>query len=258
MFLQEKPLDNPVTDGGFCSIFRTIGCIGDSLSSGEHESQIDGKTGFHDYYEYSWGQFIARAAGSTVYNFSCGGLTAKGFLSADWLDFHNPDKVCQAYIIALGVNDINTGVELGSADDIHPENSDLNADTFAGDMGRIMSQIKQKQPKARVFLMTMPRHEWSNDDPNDKSNRHAQLMYEIAEKFEFTYVIDLRKYGPVYDEEFRKNYYLGWHLNAMGYLLTAKMVMCYIDYIVRNNMADFAQIGFVGRGNDLHNEKAVW
>ncbi len=27
----EKPLDNPVTDGGYCGIFRTIACIGDSL-----------------------------------------------------------------------------------------------------------------------------------------------------------------------------------------------------------------------------------
>ena len=35
----EKPLDNLVEDGGFCGIFRTIGCIGDSLSSGEFESK---------------------------------------------------------------------------------------------------------------------------------------------------------------------------------------------------------------------------
>ena len=34
----EKPLDRLLCDAGFTSIFRTIGCIGDSLSSGEHES----------------------------------------------------------------------------------------------------------------------------------------------------------------------------------------------------------------------------
>ena len=34
----EKPLDNIVDDGGFAAIFRTIGCIGDSLSSGEFET----------------------------------------------------------------------------------------------------------------------------------------------------------------------------------------------------------------------------
>ena len=33
----EMPLDNLTTDGGFCGIFRTNACIGDSLSSGEFE-----------------------------------------------------------------------------------------------------------------------------------------------------------------------------------------------------------------------------
>ena len=51
----EKPLDNLVTDGGFCGIFRTIGCIGDSLSSGELETyDEEGIRGYHDFYEYSW------------------------------------------------------------------------------------------------------------------------------------------------------------------------------------------------------------
>ena len=33
----EKPLDSIPANGGFCRIFRKIGCIGDSLSSGEFE-----------------------------------------------------------------------------------------------------------------------------------------------------------------------------------------------------------------------------
>ena len=70
----EKPLDRIVTDGGFCAIFRTITCIGDSLSSGEFESiDPDGTKRYHDFYDYSWGQFIARSCGSKVYNCSQGG-----------------------------------------------------------------------------------------------------------------------------------------------------------------------------------------
>lgn len=42
----EKPLDNLVTGGGFASIFRTIAVVGDSLSSGEFESQKDGVKGY--------------------------------------------------------------------------------------------------------------------------------------------------------------------------------------------------------------------
>ena len=49
---EEKPLDNLVSDGGFCGIFQTIGCIGDSLSSGEFESKDnEGVVGYHDFYE---------------------------------------------------------------------------------------------------------------------------------------------------------------------------------------------------------------
>lgn len=269
MFTEEKPLDNLVTDGGFCAIFRNIGCIGDSLASGEHESHKDGERGYHDYFEHSWGQYIARACGSTVHNFSCGGLTAAGFLKhaapGGWERFnvHDPDKKCEAYIIALGVNDVirmerGEGV-FGSIDDVHPDCPEQNADSFAGNMGKIISMIKEIQPKARVFLMTMPRgiYDYPLDEDHPR-NRHQRLMYELAEKFEFTYVIDLRKYGPVYDGDFRKKFYLGGHMNSMGYLLTAKYVMSYIDYIIRYNTEDFTQVGFIGRPDDLHNDLAKW
>ena len=73
----EKPLDVIKPDGGFTGIFRTIACVGDSLSSGEFEStQPGGGKGYHDYYDYSWGQYVARAAGCKVYNCSRGDMTA--------------------------------------------------------------------------------------------------------------------------------------------------------------------------------------
>ena len=76
----EKPLEKIVTDGGYTGIFRTIACVGDSLSSGEFESiDKDGVTNYHDYYDYSWGQYIARIAGCTVKNFSKGGMSAKDY-----------------------------------------------------------------------------------------------------------------------------------------------------------------------------------
>ena len=45
----EKPFDNIVEDGGFCKIFRTIACIGDSLSSGEFQVMLaSGNWGYYD------------------------------------------------------------------------------------------------------------------------------------------------------------------------------------------------------------------
>lgn len=250
----EKPLDRLVTDGGFCSVFRTIACIGDSLSSGEFQSaDKDGKQGYHDFYEYSWGQYIARAAGCTVYNFSKGGMTAENYIKsfAEEKGYWKTEYIAQAYILALGVNDLlNKKQNIGTVDDIK-EDWHENADTFAGYFGAIIQRYKQLQPDARFFLITMPNvavmpeghfNEWRDG----KCAEHAELMYAVAEHFTNTFVIDLNKYAPAYDKEFRKKFYLGGHMNPMGYILTAQMVMSYIDYIIRHNMDAFKQIGFIG------------
>lgn len=257
--VNEKPLDNLVTDGGFCGIFRTIGCIGDSLSSGEFESlDEDGNKGYHDYFEYSWGQYMARDIGCKVYNFSRGGMTAKEYCDsfAKGNDYWNPEKRCQGYIIALGVNDISgNGKNLGSISDIDFNNCENNKDTFAGYYAKIIQRLKAIQPKARFFLMTIPQS-YSDKERNDAEDIHAKLLYKMAEMFSYTYVLDFRKYAPVYDEEFKSRFYLGGHMNAAGYRLTALMTESYIDYIIRHNMEDFSQIGFVGK--PFHNVSAKW
>ncbi len=251
----EKPLDNITQDGGFCKIFRTIGCIGDSLSSGEFEYlDEDGKAGGIDLYDYSWGQYMARECGCKVYNFSRGGMTAREYMKtfAEEKGFWDDDKVCQAYIIALGVNDIlNEKQELGSVNDIDLNDYHNNKDTFAGWYGAIIQRLKEKQPKARFFLVSMLR-----DQNGPASPEHTKLLYDIAKLFDFTYVLDLEQYAPVYDLEFKKYFFLATHLNAAGYMFTAKIIESYIDYIIRHNMDDFCQIGFVG--TEHHNVNYKW
>ena len=67
----EQPLDRLVEGYSRTSIFRTIAFIGDSLSSGEFETRDEaGKAHYHDLYEYSWGQYIARDRKSTRLNSS--------------------------------------------------------------------------------------------------------------------------------------------------------------------------------------------
>ncbi|MBE6569560.1 MAG: SGNH/GDSL hydrolase family protein [Ruminococcaceae bacterium] len=257
----ENPLDEIKPHGGLTAIFRTIGCIGDSLSSGEHEScDEEGKVGYNDYYEYSWGQYIARAIGAKVYNFSRGGMTAKEYCDsfADNNDFWNPDLACQAYIMALGLNDIcNTSIEVGTIDDIDLTNPENNKPTFAGYYGKIIQKYREISPKCRFFLMTIPRAGGDTAEWTAKVEKFAELIHQIAGLFEFTYVLDLFKYAPVYDDVFKKNFYLAGHMNAAGYLFTAQMTMTYIDYIIRNHPEDFAQVGFIGKGG-VHNIHAKW
>ena len=249
----EKPLDRIVSDGGFTSIFRTIACIGDSLASGEFESiKADGSHGWHDMYEYSWGQYIGRMCGSTVHSLSRGGMTAKVYCEsfADSNGFWNPKYASQCYIIALGVNDIlNVKQELGSVKDVDFSDYKNNKENFAGYYAQIIQRLKQIQPRAKFFLMTMAK-DGENDSRLEEKQAHSALLYDFADKFDNTYVIDLLKYAPTYDEKFKENFYLCGHMNPMGYDLTAKMVASYIDYIIRHNPQDFKEVGFIG--TDLH------
>jgi len=241
----EKPLDRIVTDGGFTGIFRRIACVGDSLSSGEFESRdLDGKPGYHDFYEYSWGQYIARSTGSTVYNFSKGGMTAKVYMEefGDYLGFFGRDKLCQAYIIALGVNDLfGLKMEVGKVSDVNKEDYTKNEKTFAGYYAQIIQKIKLLQPKAKFFLVTMPRE---NNDDDAKRKEARDLLEGFTKLFDNTYLIDLYTHAPVYDKQFKDKYFLG-HMTPTGYVVTARMIESYIDYIIRKNPSDFAEVGFI-------------
>lgn len=256
----ERPLDRILDDGGLCAIFRRIACIGDSLSSGEFEStKADGTKGYHDYYEQSWGQYIARMTGATVYNFSKGGMTAKEYLAtfADRRGLWDEAKAAQAYIFALGVNDVvNRRQPVGSVDDIIEGDwrASAAAGTFAGDYGAVIQRYRAIQPKGRFFLMTMPRS--GNPERDAIEEAHAALLHDIAARWEFTYVIDLFRDAPVYDDEWKAIFNMGGHMNPVGYLVTAKMVASYIDYIIRNNIEDFKQIGFIGTPH--HNAHYKW
>lgn len=250
----EKPLDRIVTDGGFTAIFRTIACIGDSLSSGEFESVgIDGKRGYHDYYQYSWGQFIGRSCGSKVYNFSRGGMTAKEYVETFAIDngFWDKDKLCQAYIIALGVNDVNhpENCPIGSIDDVCKEDYTKNNKTFAGYYAYIIQKIKEIQPRAKIFLVSMPSEGAENDE---KRKPVRELFEKYVKLFDNTYLIDLFNYAPTYDAEFKDKFFLG-HMTPTGYVLTARMIESYIDYIIRQNPHEFSQVGFIG--TDLYFRK---
>jgi len=244
----EKPLDNLVTNGGFTGIFRTIACVGDSLSSGEFESiDEEGKKHYHDYYDYSWGQYLARMAGCTVYNFSKGGMTAKQYIEsfADQKGFWNSELAAQAYIIALGVNDLfNQHMTLGSVNDICLDDPTKNAKTFCGYYAAIIQRYKQISPDAKFFFVTMPKG--TNEEQNEIIKNLLTLLNQFTDIFSNSYVIDLYDHAPIYDAEFRSKFFLGGHMNPCGYILTAQMVASYIDYIIRQNMEDFKQVGFIG------------
>ncbi len=241
----EKPLDRLVDGYSNTSIFRTIAFVGDSLSSGEFESRDEeGKPGYHDLFEYSWGQYIARKNGLTAYNFSRGGMSTKEYVEsfAYQKGFWGADKACQAYVIALGVNDIyNMNMEIGSIDDIDSDKS-----TFVRYYAEIIKRYKKISPDAKFFFVTFPNTNTPHRD--DKTLGMIDALYSLAEYFDNSYVIDLYHYGPVHDERFKEKFYLHYHLNPSGYVLTARIIDSYIDYIIRHNPEDFKTAALIGTG----------
>ena len=244
----EKPLENLVTDGGFCGIFRTIGCVGDSLSSGEFQTKkADGSWRYTDMFEYSWGQFMARTIGSKVYNFSKGGMTAKRYYTefAEKMDYWNPEYACQAYIIALGVNDQNEKLcPVGSVADVSAEDAEP-ADNYASYYCAIIRKLKTIQKNAKFFLVTPP----LTTDParTERILPIRDIICRVAEVFDNCYIIDLTTHYPVIDQLEKDKFWLYGHLNPCGYVLYSKVIMSYIDYIIRHNIQDFNYVGFIGK-----------
>lgn len=239
---------------GFVPIFHSWGFIGDSLSSGEHEfHRKDGSIGYADFYEYSWGQRMCRLCGVKGENYSQGGETAKGWIEHFWDEARNNNNNIsaktdpkQAYIIALGVNDRYQKFTPGNAStDINLNDYHLNNQTYAGYYGGIIQRIKELQPDARFFVVTNP--ERINKDKHREDNPYNVQVRKMAEIFSNVYVIDLERYEVDYnDENFKRNYFTGGHLNAMGYERAAWVMMTYINWIIRHHQADFTQVGFIG------------
>ena len=246
----ERPLENLKENGGYTAIFPTIACIGDSLSSGEFEYVNDnGERFFIDKFEFSWGQYIARMTGNKVYNFSRGGMSAKEYCEsfAEANDCWNTDKKATAYIIALGVNDLlGLKMPLGSIQDIDLKNPDNNKDTFAGWYAKIIQKYKTINPTARFFFVTMPKENNVDDINNPIKVEHAKLLHDLVNVFDYSYIIDLYEYAPIYDQAFKEKFYLEGHMNPAGYYLTAVMISSYIDYLVRKDFHAFTQVGFIG------------
>lgn len=245
---------NPIAiikhDPGMCSIFHRWGYIGDSLSSGEHEyTRKDGKTGYIDLYDYSWGQCMCRAMGVTGDNYSQGGETAHGWIEHFWNHPKNNNNnidaktdAKQVYVMALGVNDENMKFPIGDVDkDINLDDYNKNADTFAGDYAGIIQRVKTIQPRAKFFVVTIPHEEATNDAYNE-------VIRKISNKLSNVYLIDLYRYAPSYnyDTDLHKNFFVGGHMRAAGYQFTAWMLMTYIDYIITHNYQAFNDAAFIG------------
>ena len=243
--LPVTPLEDISEDVGLLRCFDTVGCIGDSLSSGECAYKDSSGSHYIDMYNISWGQCLARMTGNTYYNFSTGGLSTRSFWTtnnAKVREFDDGNHVCKMYFIGLGQNDNNLSIPIGTNADV----SDDSADTYYGNYGKIIRRIKQMQPKAKVFVFTDPL------EAVETSGYNAAVR-DIATLFSNVYLIDLYTYGRSIIKganSFINKNLRSAHFNAVGYQTIAYIIATYVNWIMRNNPNEFREIEFIG--TDYH------
>ena len=60
-------------------------------------------------------------------------------------------------------------------------------------------------------------------------------------------MIDLTRHMPEIDDLQREKFWLHGHLNPLGYVFYSKVIMSYMDYIIRHHAQDFNYVGFIGK-----------
>ena len=151
-----EALDQKITDevslNASMSMYDSFGVCGASWDCGYYI--VDGTS--HRVPKLSWGQNVARRNGSQCGIYAYQGLTTKTWLSSTYgLSALLADTAKDLYICTFGGNDAAEGASwLGSISDItsHESYADYD-DSFYGNYGRIIEQIKAHAPNALMILI---------------------------------------------------------------------------------------------------------
>ena len=211
-----------------CAIFRKVCCIGDSATSG-HITGTDKKV-YGSNPEFSWVSYLSRLTGNEYINLGINGASTKIWLtSADGLAKAKlPENKAQAYLVGLGMNEgLNDSWEIGTAEDI----GSSTAETYYRYMSELVREISAINPKAHIFLQTIPRTE-------ERFTAINTAIKTIAETYKGTYnvhVLDLSNYKELYSIKSITDDYVASHWTAIGYQQFAQILaLIWSDYINAN------------------------
>lgn len=211
------------------ALFSKFGVVGDSFASGA----LYISDAYIDNYAISWGQILARKKGTTCTNYSAGGLSTRTWLThAKGLPSLLASPSEDIYFLALGINDYGKLGEsyIGTISDITSHASySAYADTFYGNYGKIIEQIKAHAPNAKLVLFTC-----ANTDTVPALYNAA--IIKIAEHYGIPYIVQAA------DDFFHSDVYTtmdGGHPTAIGYAGMACAFERLLNRCVRNNLEYF-------------------
>lgn len=162
------------------SMFETIHCLGDSYTQGGIKSS-DGANWLRAKKPYP--QVIADNLGIDVTNFGVGGASVKSYLTnglSAVLNANPPDL----YILCFGINDAGNADTVGTIADINGSDYTLNADSFCGNYGRILAQLKAHAPLARYVIIG----QWHWDTSTIVYGQYTAAAKAVAEHYSIPFV----------------------------------------------------------------------
>lgn len=185
------------------NMFNSIGAIGDSYTAGSAKHS-DGT--WSDVTNQSWVGTMAKRSGVSFSNYGLGGATTQSYI-VDKLPNVLESEANDIYFLALGQNDANQKLTIGTLDDIHDDYTE-NANTFYGYYGKIISQVKNHAPKARFVMIKI---HVSGDAYNDYNTAIAA----IAEHYGFPCIDPFDDW--FFTSSLYRNYRPDNHPTALGY-----------------------------------------
>lgn len=186
------------------NMYGSVGAIGDSYTSGATQKS-DG--GWVYSTNQTWISTMANRAGIDFNNYGTAGATTQSYLTSTLPSVlsSNPNDL---YFFALGQNDGNQSLVIGTVNDIHDEDYTLNADSFYGWYGKIIQQVKNHAPNANLIMI-------KNWVKGDKWTDYDVAIEVIAQHYGIPCI------SPFDDKFFNSTLYtntkLGGHPTAMGY-----------------------------------------
>lgn len=233
---QEAGVNPCEYSGREVSAFRSIVCIGDSLTFGAENykgsTPLDGDA----MKSYGYPAHLAKMSGVNCINKGDSGKTTQ-----EWYDTHSADSDLAGHdgaIIMLGVNDWLVWAAGAS-----------EADSFKTALGNVVDLMIEKNSsstgtnKIKVFVATItPALSYMKNPAGDSVDVLNDAIREFCDAREDVILLDLARYGST----MKKMAYNRGHLSAIGYWRLAADFHGMISKHMADNLDLYVDLAFIG------------
>lgn len=219
-------------------IFKKVVCCGDSYTSGHI---VDSNNVAHPTNEeFAFPHYMATLTGNEWVNCGSSGASSKTWLtSSRGLAKAISSGKSQAYIVGLMINDQSNSerhVDVGTQADIGTD-----ADTYYGYYSKIIRELNNISPNAKIFIETCP-------NTASSYSLYNQAVRDIYEAYKNTYpvhLLDLYAYKDLYNNITLTQDLVGGHYTALGYEQFAEILNYILSNYINDNIKDFQDVAFI-------------